>query len=110
MPRDSWADCLIINFQAIVCTNYGPPDVLQLEEIARPTLKANEVRIRVHASTVTAGDVRLRSSTWSSWFQLPARILFGIRRPRKAIPGNELAGEVESVGADVTKFKPGDSV
>ncbi len=96
--------------KAILATGYGPPDVLQLKEVERPTPRNNEVLIRVHASTVAAGDVRLRSSTWAPWFWLPARMLWGLTRPRKAIPGNELAGEIESVGRDVTKFAKGDQV
>ncbi|MBA7568895.1 alcohol dehydrogenase [subsurface metagenome] len=96
--------------KAIVCTKYGPPDVLQLKEVEKPTLKDNEVLIRVHATTVTSGDVWIRSSTYSPWFWLPARIMYGLRKPRKKIPGNELAGEIESVGKDVELFKKGDQV
>ncbi len=96
--------------KAIVCTKYGPPDVLQLKEVEKPTPKDNEVLIRIHASTVTSGDVRLRSFTWAAWFWLPARIMFGLLRPRRPIPGNELAGEVEAVGVDITQFKVGDQV
>ncbi|MFC2076175.1 NAD(P)-dependent alcohol dehydrogenase [candidate division KSB1 bacterium] len=96
--------------RAIVCTKYGSPDVLQLKEVENPTPKDNEVLIRIHATTVTSGDVRLRSFTWSTWFWLPARIMFGLIRPRKTIPGNELAGEIEAVGKDVTQFKKGDRV
>jgi NADPH:quinone reductase-like Zn-dependent oxidoreductase len=96
--------------KAIVCTKYGPPDVLQLKEVEKPTPKDNEVLIRVHATTVTSGDVWIRSSTFSTWFWLPGRIMYGIRRPRKNIPGNELAGEIESVGKDVKSFKKGDQV
>jgi len=96
--------------KAIVCTKYGPPDVLQLKEVEKPTLKDNEVLIRVHATTVTSGDVWIRSSKYSPWFWLPARIMYGLRKPRKKIPGNELAGEIESVGKDVELFKKGDQV
>jgi NADPH:quinone reductase-like Zn-dependent oxidoreductase len=96
--------------KAIVCTKYGPPDVLQLKDVEKPTPKDNEVLIRIRASTVTSGDVRIRSSTYARWFWLPARIMYGLRKPRRTIPGNELAGEIESVGKDVTRFEKGDQV
>jgi NADPH:quinone reductase-like Zn-dependent oxidoreductase len=96
--------------KAIVATRYGPPEVLQLKEVEKPTPKGNEVLIRVQATTVTSGDVWIRSSTYSTWFWLPGRIMYGLTRPRKAVPGNELAGEIESVGKDATLFKNGDEV
>ncbi|MBV7331854.1 NAD(P)-dependent alcohol dehydrogenase [Chloroflexi bacterium TSY] len=96
--------------KAIVCTKYGPPDVLQLKEVEKPTPKDNEVLIRIRATTVRTGDVKIRSSTYAPWFWLPARIMFGLMRPSKTIPGDELAGEIESVGKDVTLFKKGDQV
>ncbi len=76
--------------KAIVCTKYGPPEVLQLQEVEKPTPKDNEVLIRIHASTVTSGNVRVRSFTFGPWFWLPLRIVYGLRKPRKKIPGNEL--------------------
>jgi 2-desacetyl-2-hydroxyethyl bacteriochlorophyllide A dehydrogenase len=96
--------------KAIVCTKYGPPEVLQLREVAKPTPKDNEVLIKVYATTVSAGDVRIRSFTYAPWFWLPGRIMFGLTRPRKTIPGDELAGEIEAVGEDVTLFREGDQV
>jgi NADPH:quinone reductase-like Zn-dependent oxidoreductase len=71
--------------KAVVCTEYGPPEVLQLREIEKPTPKDNEVLIRVHATTVSASDVRIRSFTYAPWFWLPGRIMFGITRPRKTM-------------------------
>ena len=92
--------------KAIVCTKYGPPDGLQLKEVEKPTPKDNEVLVEVYATTVTAGDVMLRS------LSLPLRIVFrfmgGIGGNR--ILGHELAGEIESVGKDVELFKKGDQV
>ncbi|MFC2161132.1 NAD(P)-dependent alcohol dehydrogenase [Acidobacteriota bacterium] len=96
--------------KAIVCTKYGPPEVLQLKNVEKPTPKDNEVLIKVHAATVTSGDVWIRSSTFDAWFWLPGRIMYGLRKPRKTIPGNELAGEIESVGKDITQFRKGDQV
>jgi NADPH:quinone reductase-like Zn-dependent oxidoreductase len=96
--------------KAIVCTKYGPPEVLQLRDVKKPAPKDNEVLIRIHSTTVTSGDVWIRSSTYAPWFWLPARIMFGLIRPRKPIPGNELAGEIEAVGKDVTRFRKGDQV
>src|SRR3989454_4478940 len=96
--------------KAIVCTKYGPPDVLQLKEVERPTPKDNEVLIRVHAATVTAGDCELRRFKMPTWLWLLARIGFGFRGPRKKILGQELAGEIESVGKAVTLFRKGDQV
>jgi NADPH:quinone reductase-like Zn-dependent oxidoreductase len=96
--------------KAIVSERYGPPDVLQLKEVEKPILKDNEVLIRIYATTVTSGDVTDRSGKVSPWAWLPTRIIFGFRKPRRTIPGSDLAGEVESVGKDIKLFKKGDKV
>jgi NADPH:quinone reductase-like Zn-dependent oxidoreductase len=96
--------------KAIVCTRYGPPEVLQLREVEKPAPKDNEVLIRVHAATVTKGDCELRSLKLSLLWKLLLRIGFGVRAPRKKILGQELAGEIESVGNAVTLFKKGEQV
>ena len=96
--------------KAIVATKYGGPEVLQLKEVQKPTLKANEILIKVHATTVSAGDFRMRSFTVPPVFWLPARLTLGLTKPKQPIYGMELAGEVEAVGKDVTRFKVGDQV
>jgi NADPH:quinone reductase-like Zn-dependent oxidoreductase len=96
--------------KAIVCTRYGPPEVLQLQEVEKPIPKDNEVLVRIHATTVHVGDVRIRSFNVPRWTWLMARIALGLRKPRNPILGMELAGDIESVGKDVTLFKKGDPV
>lgn len=96
--------------KAIVATQYGGPEVLQLKEIEKPTPKDNEVLIKVHATTVTAADFRMRSFTVPAAVWIPARLALGITKPRQPIYGSELAGVVEAVGKNVTRFKIGDQV
>jgi NADPH:quinone reductase-like Zn-dependent oxidoreductase len=100
-----------MTMKAIVCTKYGPPDVLQLKEVEKPAPKDDEVLIRIHAATVTSGDANLRRLTFPVslvfWLLAP---LMGVRRPTKGILGSELAGEIEAVGKDVQSFAPGDQV
>jgi NADPH:quinone reductase-like Zn-dependent oxidoreductase len=91
--------------KAIVCTKYGPPEVLQLQEVEKPVPKPDEVLIKVHATTVHVGDARIRSSNFPPGQWIFARIMLGIRGPRKKILGMDLAGEIEAVGKDVTVFK-----
>jgi NADPH:quinone reductase-like Zn-dependent oxidoreductase len=96
--------------KAIVCTRYGPPEVLQLRDVPKPSPKNNEVCIKIFATAVTASDCIVRA------FLVPLRLkvvmgaLLGFRKPRNPILGLVLAGEVESVGQGVTRFKPGSQV
>jgi NADPH:quinone reductase-like Zn-dependent oxidoreductase len=97
--------------KAIICTKYGPPEVLQLEEVAKPIPKDNEILIKVYATTVTAVDCEIRRfNKFPLWIWLPGRIVIGITGPRQKILGHELSGEIESVGKDVKLFRKGDQV
>jgi NADPH:quinone reductase-like Zn-dependent oxidoreductase len=97
--------------KAIVWTRYGPPEVLQLQEVEKPKPKDNEVLIKIHATTVTAGDSELRSLKFPLLFGLAFRLWIGFLKPKEnTILGTELAGEIEAVGKDVRSFKVGDKV
>jgi NADPH:quinone reductase-like Zn-dependent oxidoreductase len=104
--------------KAIVYTEYGPPDVLQLKEVDKPTPKDNEILIRVYATSVNIGDIWARNFkeisprkfTMPLAFWLPARMYFGFTKPKVNILGSEFAGEIEAVGKDVKLFKVGDPV
>ncbi len=91
--------------KAIVHTRYGPPDVLQIKELGKPSPQDDEVLIRVRAVAVTATNAIFRR-----WNQLAARLFTGIIRPKSVVPGFELAGDIEAVGRDVNRFKVGDPV
>jgi NADPH:quinone reductase-like Zn-dependent oxidoreductase len=97
--------------KAIVYEKYGPPDVLHLQEVEKTTPKENEVLIKVRAATVTTGDVNMRGFTFvPPGFGFLPRLMFGISKPKAAILGTEISGEVEAVGNAVTLFKKGDAV
>ncbi len=98
--------------KAIVFTKYGPPEVLRLQEVPKPTPRAREILVKVHATTVTIGDTIMRSLNIPvpGWQKVMARLYLGWNKPKRPILGMELAGEVESVGKKVTRFKPGDAV
>jgi len=98
--------------KAIVYTKYGPPEVLHMQEVEKPTPRDMEVLVKVRATTVTIGDTIMRSLNLpiAGWQKVMARLYLGIRRPKRPILGMELAGDVEAVGRKVTLFKPGDQV
>lgn len=90
--------------KAIVATRYGPPEVLQVSEVGKPTPNDNEVLIKIHASAVVATDPGFRKG------ELVSRLFTGMTKPKRAIPGDVLDGEIETVGKDVYKFKTGDRI
>lgn len=91
--------------KVIVFERYGPPDVLQLKEVAKPTPKENEVLIKIHATTVTAGDCEMRKLKLPLGLSFSVRLYAGFQKPKRiTILGHELAREVEEVGADVKSF------
>jgi NADPH:quinone reductase-like Zn-dependent oxidoreductase len=96
--------------KAIVCTAYGPPDVLKLVEVDKPIPADDEVLVKVVSATVTMGDCELRNLTLPAWTRFPMRLIMGYRKPRKFTPGMEFSGVVESAGRNVSRFKIGDAV
>jgi NADPH:quinone reductase-like Zn-dependent oxidoreductase len=96
--------------KAVICPKYGGPEVLQLTEVEKPVPGENEVLIRIHATTVTVADTRVRGFNVPRSYWVPARIMLGITKPKRPILGIELAGEIEAVGGNVTLFKKGDQV
>jgi NADPH:quinone reductase-like Zn-dependent oxidoreductase len=98
--------------KAIICTKYGPPEVLQLKEVEKPIPKDNEVLIKVYATTVSMGDCEMRSLRFSGALKTLMKFAIGFRGPRKSysILGQELAGEIESIGSEIKRFNIGDQV
>jgi NADPH:quinone reductase-like Zn-dependent oxidoreductase len=96
--------------KAAVYRRYGAPDVVAIEEVAKPVPKDNEVLVRIRAATVSSGDWRVRSLIVPQGYGPIVRLVFGITGPRKGILGTEFSGDVETVGRSVTRFKPGDAV
>jgi NADPH:quinone reductase-like Zn-dependent oxidoreductase len=97
--------------KAILHTEYGPPDELQLKEVEKPVPRGNEVLIRIHATTVTTSDCNVRSLAFCpTVFLLPMRMQLGFRKPKNDILGMDLAGEIKAVGQDVQRFNIGDQV
>ncbi|PRY26289.1 NADPH:quinone reductase-like Zn-dependent oxidoreductase [Aliiruegeria haliotis] len=96
--------------RAATYRKYGGPEVLKIEEIARPEPGPGQVRVRVEASSVTTADWRLRAAAFPSFTWLPGRLMFGLRRPRKPVLGGDFAGRIDAVGDGVTEFQPGDPV
>jgi NADPH:quinone reductase-like Zn-dependent oxidoreductase len=102
--------------KAVICTKYGPPEVLQIREVEKPTPKPNEVLVKILATTAHIGDTKIRrfepglGPVKDFFFKPVMRLILGFKRPRKKILGMEFSGEIESIGKDVTLFKVGDPV
>jgi NADPH:quinone reductase-like Zn-dependent oxidoreductase len=96
--------------KAMICTKYGPPDVLQIRQCQKPIPKADEVLIKVYATSVTNSDLFIRGSNIPLRFMIPMRLMLGIRGPRNPIIGEVLAGVIEHVGSAIKRFHVGDHV
>jgi len=98
--------------KAAICTRYGPPEVLEIQDVAEPVVGKGDVRIRIRATAVTASDCFIRSAVPQARLamRIMVRLVFGITRPRRAIQGAVLAGEIEATGKHVSRFRVGDRV
>lgn len=96
--------------QAVIYEQYGDPEVLKLRRIPIPKPKENEVRVKIHTSTITSGDIKMRGLKLARLERFLARLYLGYFRPKRPILGMEIAGEIDAVGQDVTRFQPGDLI
>lgn len=96
--------------KAVICTQYGSPEVLQIQEVEKPTPKKNQLLIKIVATAVNSGDIKVRSLDVNGFLKVIMRLVLGISKPRKPILGTVFSGIVETVGDKVSKFKVGDKV
>lgn len=96
--------------KAVICTKYGPPEVLEIQDVAKPIPKDNEILVRIIATAVNSGDVRVRGLAVKGFMKIMMRLVLGFSKPRKSILGTVYAGIVESTGEKVSKYKRGDKV
>ena len=99
-----------IKMKAVVCTKYGPPEVLKLTEAEKPVPKDDEVLIKIFATAVTASDIYIRSGRVKWSMMIPFRLMMGLTGPRNPIIGEVLSGEIQAIGKDIKKFRPGDRI
>ena len=99
-----------VSMKAIVCTKYGSPEVLKLVETEKPEPKDDEVLIRIYATAVTASDIYIRSGHVKWSMMIPFRLMMGLTGPRNPIIGEVLSGEIQAIGKDIKRFRPGDQV
>ncbi len=96
--------------KAIICSKYGSPEVLEIRELSKPIPKENEILVKIMATSVNSGDVRVRSLDVKGFMKVIMRLVLGFSKPRKPILGTVFSGVVERVGSKVSKFKNGDKV
>lgn len=96
--------------KAVICTGYGPPEVLKIGEVPKPVPKKGEILVRIHSAAVNSGDIRTRMLDVKGPLKIGMRLVLGWKRPRNPILGNVFSGTVEQLGESVTSFKPGDKV
>lgn len=96
--------------KAVTCFKYGPPEVLRLTEVPIPSPRPNQVRVRIHAASVTMSDIFIRSARVRPLLQIPFRLMMGITKPRAPIVGFAFSGVIDQVGERITRFKTGNEV